>query len=111
MGIDCLKCINSACCKPVVELNKNEFDRMVGLGHRKHLTTNTEKFINRFPKHKEREAEFNEMYKENFAELNKDENGMCVLLDKDMLCSIYDDRPKVCKDYTTDRCSKIRLIK
>ncbi len=111
MDIDCLKCINSACCKPVVEVDRKEFDGMVSLGHRKHLTTNTEKFINRFPKYKGKEAEFNEMHKDSFAELNKDKNGMCVLLDKDMLCSIYNDRPKVCRDYTTNRCENIRLLK
>lgn len=111
MDISCLKCINSACCSPVVELDRKEFDRMVNLGHGKHLTTSTERFVNKYPKYKEKEFYLDQMHEDNFAELNKDEKGMCVLLDKNMLCSIYDDRPKVCRDYSVDRCSKIRLMR
>jgi Fe-S-cluster containining protein len=52
------------------------------------------------------------MYKDNFATLKKEDDGLCVLLDREsMKCTIYENRPKVCKDYTTSRCSKIRCIK
>ncbi len=108
MGIDCLKCINSACCKLVIEVDKEEYDNSVKCV-KKHLVKRTDAFIKRFPKLESKRNHFDEMYKDNFATLEKSDDGLCVLLDrKTMLCSVYEDRPKCCKDYTTNRCSKIR---
>ncbi|GAG33156.1 unnamed protein product, partial [marine sediment metagenome] len=69
-------------------------------------------FLKKEPKYREQEKVFNEMYKDNFALLKKSDDGLCVLLDKStMKCTIYKYRPKVCKDYTTSRCVKIRKLK
>lgn len=110
--VDCLKCLNSACCRLDVEVNIKEYERFKSLGLDGYFTTRTEIFLKnekRYIKHKE---VFNEMYKNNFAILNKGNDGQCVLLDrKTMKCTIYEDRPKVCKDYTSNRCEKIRNIK
>ena len=110
--IDCLKCVNSACCKLDVEVNKNEYERLEALGLKDYFITRLEVFLKkekRYTKHKE---VFNEMYKDNFAILKKGNDGNCVLLDsKTMKCTIYEDRPKVCKDYTFDRCINIRELK
>ena len=52
------------------------------------------------------------MYKDNYAEMKKDDDGYCNLLDKKtMLCSVYEYRPKICKDYSNNKCKKIRLLK
>ena len=50
------------------------------------------------------------MYKDNFAILKKKEDGYCVLLDEDMKCTIYENRPKVCRDYKQNRCTTIRKL-
>ena len=47
-----------------------------------------------------------------FAYLKQGEDGYCELLDrKTMKCSIYNDRPKKCREYKTEKCSKIRILK
>ncbi|MCK5630828.1 MAG: YkgJ family cysteine cluster protein, partial [Nanoarchaeota archaeon] len=57
------------------------------------------------------ERELDNMFNDLYAELKKSHDGYCVFLNKEnMLCSIYEERPQVCKDYTTDRCDKIRVI-
>jgi len=68
-------------------------------------------FIEKSPKYESKREQLDEMYTDNFAEMKKADSGLCVLLDENMLCSIYDDRPKVCKDYKTKRCEAIRCIK
>jgi len=118
MGIDCLKCTNSACCKEyIVEVNKEDYERLVGLGYKEYLVTETEKFIDNYPKYKGKENQLDEMhhniYKvtEIYATLIKSDNGYCGLIDnKTMLCTIHENRPKVCRNYTTNRCEKIRTI-
>ena len=51
------------------------------------------------------------MHKDNFAILKKREDGNCILLDENMECSIYENRPKVCRDYKQSRCINIRELK
>ena len=63
--------------------------------------TRTDKFLAENPKYIKQIKEFDEMYKDNFATLKKGDDGLCVLLDKEsMKCTIYENRPKVCKNYT-----------
>ena len=43
--------------------------------------------------------------------MNKDKDGYCPLLDREtMLCSVYEERPQVCKSYSNMKCEKIRLL-
>lgn len=50
------------------------------------------------------------MYKDNFAILNKNLDGQCVFLDKKKECTIYKNRPKVCKEYKIKSCVNIREL-
>jgi Fe-S-cluster containining protein len=110
--VDCLKCINSACCKLDVEVDRDEYKSFWKLNLGDKFETRTDKFLAENPKYIKQMKEFDEMYKDNFAILKKGDDGLCVLLDREsMKCTIYENRPKVCKDYTTSRCSKIRCIK
>ena len=109
--VDCLKCINSACCKLTIEVDRNEYNRLINLGLRNSITTYTDIFLKQNAKYKSKRNELDEMHKQLFAKIDKDESGYCVLLDKDMKCSIYKDRPKSCKDYKHNRCLNIRELK
>jgi Fe-S-cluster containining protein len=111
MTVDCLKCINSACCKLDVEVDVDEYEKFKELGLKDYFETRTDIFLKKEPKYKEQEKVFNEMYKDNFAILKKGKDGQCLLLDRTtMMCTIYEDRPKVCKEYTSNRCEKIREL-
>jgi len=111
MGLDCLKCINSACCGLVVEVSYDEYKELEKKGLHVHFTKHIDTFLKKFPKLKNKREYLKENYNSNYAELNKNKNGFCVLLDeKTKLCSIYEDRPKVCRDYENNRCSKIREL-
>ena len=110
MEVDCLKCINSACCKLIIEVGRDEFNSLHE-SIKKHFLKNSDKFILENPQHENKRAYLDEMYGENYAELRKDKDDLCVLLDrKTMLCSVYENRPNVCRDYTSDRCGKIRQL-
>ena len=109
--VDCLKCINSACCRLDVEINRDEYNRFWRLDLDKYFETRTDIFLKDNPKYIKQMKYFDEMYKDNFAILKKKKDGNCILLDKDMKCSIYKDRPKVCEDYKHNRCLNIRELK
>ena len=110
--VNCLKCINSACCKLVVEVDKDEYNKFKSLELDNYFTTRTESFLEKNTKYKEHKEVFDEMYKDNFATLNKGNDGHCILLDRrTMRCMIYEDRPKVCKDYSFNSCKNIRMLK
>lgn len=111
MEIDCLKCINSACCKLNVEVDKEEYNRFVKLNLDEHFETRAEIFVKENPKYLKQTKVFDTMYKDNFAILKKKEDGNCVLLDENMKCTIYENRPQVCKDYKQNRCAAIRELK
>lgn len=111
MEVDCLKCVNSACCKLVIEVDKKEYDSLCDKGIKDSFVTHVDKFIEQHPKFESKRKFLAQNYTGNFAEMKKDSNGLCVNLDKKtMLCYIYENRPKVCRDYKTERCSKIRKI-
>ena len=109
--IDCLKCINSACCRLDVEVNRDEYNVFWNLGLDEYFETRTDKFLNDNPKYLKQMKSFDEMYKDNFAILKKRKDGYCVLLNDNMECSIYENRPKVCRDYKVNRCTNIRELK
>ncbi len=109
---DCLRCVNSACCKLDVEVDRNEYDNFVALNLGNHFNTRTKIFLEQNPKYKRQRIIFDKMYFDNYAILKKNNDGLCVLLNREtMLCSIYNDRPKVCKDYTIKRCENIKKLK
>lgn len=108
--VDCLKCLNSACCSLQVELDIKEYEHFKKLGFKEFMTTRTEMFIKKNIKYKGKEKYFDSMYKDNFAILNKNLNGQCVFLDKKKECSIYEKRPKICKEYKTKSCVNIREL-
>jgi len=44
--------------------------------------------------------------------MKKSDDGYCVMLDREtMLCSIYEDRPEVCRAFKNNKCEKIRKPK
>jgi len=106
----CLKCVNSACCRLVIETSKQEYDSMTE-SLKSNLVKYSDEFIAKKPRYESKRDEIDEMYEEIYAYLPKSENGLCKLLDREtMLCSMYDQRPKVCRDYELNRCEKIREI-
>lgn len=111
MKIDCLKCVNSACCKLRVEVDRNEYNEFWRLDLDKHFETMTDVFLKENPKYLKRIKELDEMHKDNFAILKRGVDGYCELLDQTtMLCTIYEQRPSVCKNYTSNRCENIRKL-
>lgn len=109
--IDCLKCINSACCKLDVEVNKSEYMHFKTLNLDSHFKTRTEIFLEKNPNYKDKAIFFDQMYINNYAILKRGEDSYCEMLDqKTMKCTIYELRPSVCKNYTTDRCINIREL-
>lgn len=115
----CLKCLNSACCKKFdVEVSVKEYLNydivMQSSFIKKSENQNTidqcekmsEKRKKRFKAFIDRESE------QRFAKLKKDEEGYCVFLNKkSMLCSIYEKRPDVCRNFKEERCGDIRVLK
>ena len=110
MGIDCTKCTTSACCKLDVVLTREDYHAFVALGYGAHVETETDSFIKKNPEYEKRREFIDNLYDGDYARLLKDEYGMCVLLNENKLCSIYEDRPRICREYKNDRCEKIRCI-
>ena len=108
MEVDCLKCINSACCKLIIEVDKDEYDEFWRLDLDEYFETKTDVFLKENPKYIKHIKKIDEMYEDNFATLKRREDGYCVLLDKDMKCTIYENRPKACRNYKQSRCVNIR---
>lgn len=93
-----------------MSVGRKEYDNLPDIIKRE-TETRTDAFIKRHPSYENRRDHFDKMYSANYATLNKADDGLCVLLDRStMLCSVYDDRPKACREYTTDKCSKIRQL-
>ena len=110
--INCLKCINSGCCKLSIQISKVEYESLKP-NVKKEFIKNIDVFLEKSPQFKGvLEKELEEVYRGNYAEMKKAGDGYCNLLDrKTMLCSVYEDRPQTCKDYTNNKCEKIRLLK
>lgn len=108
--ITCLNC-TANCCKLVIEVNRSEYNKFVALGMQDSFVTNTDKFIAKSPKYTMRRDALDEMYEDNFAEMKKGKDGLCIHWNEKKLCSIYEDRPQVCRDYQLNRCEGIRCIK
>ena len=111
MKIDCLKCINSACCKLTVEVDRNEYNKFWKLDLDEYFETKTDVFLKENPKYLKRIKELDETHKDNFAILKKRNDGNCILLNENMECSIYEKRPKACREYKQSSCVSIRELK
>ncbi len=107
MDVDCLKCINSACCKVTVSVSREEYEQFED---KTKLVKQVDKFLEKFPKRKKHKEQLDEMYEENYAEIKQTESGYCVFLGADMLCSIYEKRPRACQVYETSKCEDIRCM-
>ena len=110
MKADCLKCLNSGCCKLSIQIDKQEYDNLQPIV-KDQFIKRIDLFLEKSPHLKGLENELEDMYKNNYAEMKKNADGYCPLLNREtMLCSVYEDRPKTCVNYTSDKCSKIRLM-
>ena len=115
---NCLQCINSGCCKEFdVEVSRLEYEKYDS-SIQSHFIKKSEQVINsdsyagmseqralRFIAHIDKESG------DSFAKLKKDDEGYCTLLNKEnMICTIYEKRPKVCREFKESRCSEIRVL-
>ena len=111
MKVDCLKCMNSGCCKLAISISKKEYEDL-----NKEVKKEFVKEIDEFFKESPEfigilEERLEEQFKDNYAYMKRSEDGYCTLLDREtMLCSVYEDRPKTCKEYKSNKCSKIRTM-
>ena len=108
----CLSCVAS-CCKLVVEIDKADYSKLVDLGHEDIMTKQSEIFISNNPSYKIREKFLDEkFYLNNFAIIEKGTDGFCKLLDrKTRLCTIYENRPKTCSEFSNESlaCKNIKV--
>ena len=111
--VDCLKCINSACCKLAIEVGRDEYEVFQAMGLMDSFETTTDKFMTKHPQHDTpiKREQLDSCYSDSdvYAEMKKGDDELCVMLNREtMLCGIYDNRPSVCRDYKTSRCEEIR---
>lgn len=110
MGVDCLKCKNSGCCKLVIEVNKEEYESLAP-NVKAEFTKRIDLFLKNNDKYRSKKDSLDKMYHSNYGVMNKAPDGLCTMLDrKTMLCTVYEERPNVCKDYSSNRCEKIRML-
>tara|TARA_Y100000592_G_C5299452_1_gene234762 strand:+ start:42 stop:389 length:348 start_codon:yes stop_codon:yes gene_type:complete len=106
----CMVCVAS-CCSLEVEINQEDYLKMKALGLDHGAKKHSSDFIEKNPIYKGKELFFDELYKDNFARLKKGKDGFCLFLNRETrLCSIYENRPQVCKDFSNNskHCEKIR---
>lgn len=112
MGVDCLKCTNSACCKLTVQVSEKEYSRFKEKGLDGNFLKLQDSFANKFPEYKHKAESLSHLYVDIHATMKKSDDGYCVMLDREtMLCSIYEDRPEVCRAFKNNKCEKIRKPK
>lgn len=110
MGIDCTKCKNSGCCKLVVEVDKEEYESLDSKVKNEFIKR-IDLFLKDNEGYVEKKEVLDKMYYSNYAVMKKSSDGLCTMLDREtLLCTVYENRPNVCKDYTSNRCEKIRML-
>jgi len=109
MGLNnCLECISS-CCKLEVDITYKEYLYLTEMGYQDKIINRLNDFLKDNPSYNSNEKInfiFN-LYKDNYGILKKKDDGYCVFLDrKTRLCSIYEHRPLVCKEFSNEskRC-------
>lgn len=106
----CNGCVSS-CCSLEVDITKTEFNTLEKLGHIDSIITRSEIFIKEFPQYKNRRDFLDEMNGDTFAVIKQRPDGFCQLLDvESRLCSVYDNRPNVCRDFEANgpMCKSIK---
>ena len=107
---DCLRCVNSACCKLEVDVSKKEYDEL-SKNIKDKFVLSSEAFITEFPIWKNRKNHIDKNLKSTYATIKKMKDGYCYFLNRaSMKCSIYEIKPKSCSNYTNNRCKNIRHI-
>jgi len=96
----CLNCISS-CCRLPFTIDKEDYYSLKKIDHNNYLKKMSTMFIEENINYKDKEDFLDNLYEQEFAIINKKENGDCSFLDPETrLCTIYNDRPKVCKEFS-----------
>ncbi len=106
----CLFCVGS-CCSLEVEIDKYDYQILKKIGKEDNVNKLSSLFIDKNPTYKDKEKFLDEMYQDRFAILKKNNSGFCNMLDlESRLCTIYENRPKVCRDFSNKSiaCQKIK---
>ncbi len=109
---DCLKCINSACCKLIIEIDRKEYESLKP-EIKKEFELKRDIFLSQNPRFQNviPNDELDNMFSDIYAVMKKESDGYCKFLNrKTMLCSVYEDRPNVCREYKNTKCTKIRQL-
>ena len=111
MSVDCLKCVNSACCQLAISIDKKEYESL-NSKVKKEFVKEIDDFFKESPEFIGiLEDRLEEQFKNNYAYMKRGEQGFCNLLDKETkLCTVYEIRPETCKNYKNTQCTKIRRI-
>ena len=88
MGVDCLKCINSACCKLKITIDKKEYESLKPK-IKNEFVRHTDIFIQKNPKYKNKANQIDLMYIDNYAVMKKGNDGFCNFLDRCLWSYIY----------------------
>ncbi len=105
----CFGCVAS-CCKLIIDINRGEYERLNKLKLSESLIKQSEMFIQKNPEYKGKEQFLDGMYNDDFAIIKKGKDGFCSLLNKETrLCGIYENRPKVCIEFSNEskRCKNL----
>lgn len=87
-----------------------DYDKFVKLGLSDNCTKKSTIFIKKNHGYQDKERFLDNLFKDNFAVMNKGLDGYCNFLDRDTrLCGVYENRPQVCKDFSNNslHCKKI----
>ena len=109
---DCLRCINSGCCKLIIEIDREEYESLKP-EIQNEFELKRDIFLNENPRFRNviPDNELDNMFRDLYAVMKKESDGYCKFLNREtMLCSVYEDRPKVCREYKNTKCEKIRKI-
>jgi len=92
-----------------IDITKKEYDKLKKLGYKINLNKKSEIFIKNNIEYKNKVDFLDKIYGDEYATITKDESGFCSFL-KDNLCSIYNNKPKVCNDFKSNskRCKSVR---
>ena len=109
---DCLRCINSGCCKLIIEIDREEYESLKP-EIQNEFELKRDIFLNENPRFRNviPDNELDNMFRDLYAVMKKESDGYCKFLNREtMLCSVYEDRPKVCREYKNTKCEKIRQL-
>jgi Fe-S-cluster containining protein len=94
-----------------VEIDKYDYQILKEIGKEDNANKLSYLFIVKNPDYKDKEKFLDQMYGDRFAILKKNNKGYCNMLDlESRLCTIYENRPSVCRDFSNKSiaCQKIK---